>query len=177
MTATSWFRRPTSARPRPAAKPARRPFRPRLEALEARTVPSSFLVSNLNDGGSGSLRQAVLDANAHPGADTIRFAPGLSGTIHLTGGELDVTDDVSIQGPGPSTLTVSGSGLSRVFGVLGTSAQVTGLTIATVRPTWAAVSSTPAAPSTCPTFCSRATSPPQTTPWAGPCSVPGPARR
>ena len=36
--------------------------------LEDRTVPSTFTVLNLADSGEGSLRQAVLDANAHPGA-------------------------------------------------------------------------------------------------------------
>src|SRR5262249_41373982 len=58
--------------------PARPPSRVRLvlEALEDRTTPSTFTVTTLADSGAGSLRQAVLDANAHPGADTIRFANG-----------------------------------------------------------------------------------------------------
>ena len=34
-------------------------FLPRLEALEGRTVPSTFMVKNLADSGPGSLRQAV----------------------------------------------------------------------------------------------------------------------
>ena len=38
---------------------ARRVFMPRLEALEDRTVLSTFLVTNLNDSGSGSLRDAT----------------------------------------------------------------------------------------------------------------------
>ena len=47
----------------------------RLERLEDRTVLSPFLVSNLADSGADSLRQAILDANANPGADVITFAP------------------------------------------------------------------------------------------------------
>ena len=47
-----------------------------LEALEDRLVPSTFTVQNLADSGPGSLRQAILDANANPGADAIRFGPG-----------------------------------------------------------------------------------------------------
>jgi hypothetical protein len=47
-------------------------------------------------------------------------APQLSGTINLTGGELDITDAVRIQGPGRDQLTVSVGGLSRVFSVFGT---------------------------------------------------------
>ena len=46
---------------------------------------ATFTVTNTNDSGPGSLRQAILDANASPGADTIAFAipgadPGCDGT-------------------------------------------------------------------------------------------------
>ena len=40
---------------------------------------ASFVVTNLNDSGPGSLRQAILDANAATGQDTITFST--SGTI------------------------------------------------------------------------------------------------
>lgn len=33
----------------------------------------TFTVTNANDSGAGSLRQAMNDANANPGVDTIRF--------------------------------------------------------------------------------------------------------
>jgi len=32
-----------------------------------------FTVTNVNNDGAGSLRQAILDANATPGLDTINF--------------------------------------------------------------------------------------------------------
>lgn len=41
----------------------------------------TYSVTNSNDAGAGSLRQAILDANAHAGADTIAFALGASKTI------------------------------------------------------------------------------------------------
>ena len=44
---------------RQGIKPQRRGVVLRLETLEDRTVPSTFLVSNLNDSGAGSLRTAV----------------------------------------------------------------------------------------------------------------------
>jgi hypothetical protein len=43
-------------------------FRPRLERLEDRCLPST--VTNLNDAGPGSLRQAILDT---PGGGTVNF--------------------------------------------------------------------------------------------------------
>ena len=80
-----------------------RSFLPGLEMLEDRTLLSTFQVLNLHDAGLGSLRQAILDANNHSGADVIRFAPKLTGTITLSSqlGELKVTDDLRIDGPAP----------------------------------------------------------------------------
>src|SRR5262249_39691603 len=64
----------------------------RLEALEDRAVPSTFTVTNLTDHDPGSLRAAILAANANPGADTIQFAHGLHGTITLAS-EIAITQD------------------------------------------------------------------------------------
>lgn len=80
-------------------------------------VAASFQVSNLADSGLGSLRQAVLDSNALAGADEITFQVGLTGTIVLTSGEIPITDDLAISGPGASVLTVSGNDNSRIFRV------------------------------------------------------------
>lgn len=74
---------------------------------------ATFSVTNLNDSGAGSLRQAVLDANATGGADTIQI--GVTGTIGLTSGELVISESVAIQGPGARSLAISGGGLSRIL--------------------------------------------------------------
>jgi hypothetical protein len=101
-----------------------------VEALEDRFLPSTFTVFNLNDSGAGSLRQAVFDANANPGADVIDFALGVTGTISLTGGQVTITDDLQIDGPGASQIAVSGNDASRVFGIsAGTTFTLAGLTI------------------------------------------------
>src|SRR5262245_6101625 len=92
---------------------------PRLEDLECRTLPSTLTVLDLADSGPGSLRQAVLDANANPGADVIDFAPELSGTIVLTGGQPSITDDLQIDGPGADRLAISGNDSSRVLQIAG----------------------------------------------------------
>ncbi|NEP14922.1 MAG: PEP-CTERM sorting domain-containing protein [Symploca sp. SIO2C1] len=82
---------------------------------------ASFTVTNLLDFGTGSLRQAILDANGLGGADEILFDSGLSGgTINLTGGELLITDDLSISGLGADFLSVDAGGFSRVFNIGGT---------------------------------------------------------
>src|SRR5688572_26312658 len=133
---TNWLRAISTTSPRRA----RRRFLPRLEALEDRSLPSTFTVLNLADSGAGSLRQAVLDANIQPGADLIGFAPAArDGTIALTGGQLSITDDLLIDGPGVNRLTVSGNQASRVFHISGgtTDVEITGLTIANGRATGA----------------------------------------
>src|SRR5208283_584475 len=61
---------------------------------------ATFLVTNTNDSGVGSLRQAILDANANPGADTIDFAGGVTGPIALASNLPDISDNLTINGPG-----------------------------------------------------------------------------
>lgn len=74
---------------------------------------ATFTVTNLNDSGVESLRQAIIDANNTEGADEIVFSV-LSGTLTLTTGELSITDSLTIQGTG---ITVSGNNSTRVFNV------------------------------------------------------------
>lgn len=87
----------------------------RPEPLEERFVLSSFLVTNLNNGGPGSLRAAVFNANATPAADSISFHAGLAGTLVLAGAELHITAPVTITGPGSNLVKISGNNAFRVF--------------------------------------------------------------
>ncbi len=76
-----------------------------VEALEDRLVPSSYTVTNTGDLDSsgnpipGSLRQAILDANSNPGADTITFSIG-SGPATIKPDKVlpTLTDAVTIDG-------------------------------------------------------------------------------
>lgn len=108
------------------------------ETTEAYTsVLAVFNVTNTNDSGAGSLRQAILDSNDAPTNDVIVFNPELSGqTITLTSGQLQIKDDLSIDGLGANNLTISGSNNSRVFLIDDgndsnfTNVEIEGLTIA-----------------------------------------------
>ncbi len=87
-------------------------------------VNTDTVVTNTNDSGAGSLRQAILNANATLGADTITFAGVFTDAtpdiITLTSGKLTITDDITILGTGASNLTISGNNLSGVFEISGT---------------------------------------------------------
>jgi hypothetical protein len=72
-----------------------RPCQLNLEGLQDRSLPST--VVNLADDGPGSLRQATLDT---PAGGTVDFQEGLTGTITLDTGELALTKDLTIAGPG-----------------------------------------------------------------------------
>jgi hypothetical protein len=61
---------------------------------------TAYVVINTNDSGAGSLRQAILDANANPGADMITFSIAGTGvhTITLSSALPNITDTVNIDG-------------------------------------------------------------------------------
>src|SRR6266849_9420480 len=87
-----------------------------LSLLCAIAIPASattITVINTNDIGPGSLRQALADAND---GDTINFDPSIYGqTIALTSAELVIDKSITISGPGPNSLAVSGGSQFLVF--------------------------------------------------------------
>jgi hypothetical protein len=95
-------------------------------ALHADTIT----VTNTNDSGPGSLRQALADAND---SDTIDFA--VTGTIGLTIGELSVDKSITISGPGADNLAIDGNAKSRVFYVSsGRTVTISDITITNGNP-------------------------------------------
>lgn len=87
---------------------------------------ATITVTNTNDSGAGSLRQAVIGAAS---GDTILFAAGLSGqTITLTTGEIAINKSLTIGSNVP--ITISGNNASRVFNISNSgTVTLTGLTI------------------------------------------------
>ena len=73
-------------------------------------------VTNLNDSGTGSLRQSIVDAEANAGADTISFTSGLLGTITLASDLPNITENLTIIGPGIG-LVLSGNNSWKMFNV------------------------------------------------------------
>jgi CSLREA domain-containing protein len=79
--------------------------------------------ANNNDAGQGDCEGGV------PGHDIISFNAGVTGTIALATGQLSVTDDLTINGPGAGVLAVDGNGTSRVLWIDGAEVNILGLTI------------------------------------------------
>ena len=120
----------------------RRPVRPRaarsrltLHTLDARDLPSTFVVDRLTDenpaaGGAGTgltgdLRYALTNAES---GDDITFS--VIGTINLTAALPGLTNDLTLDGPGAQQLAVSGAGTGGVFVVdAGAAVTIDGLTI------------------------------------------------
>ena len=98
-------------------------------------IAADFTVNTFNDSGTGSLREAIENANADPtGEHTISFDGGLgNGTILLdsmlpmvqlgTGGNLTIT------GPGTANLAISGQSQHRILFVDSGDVTVEGITL------------------------------------------------
>lgn len=102
-------------------------FSPILMGLEDRQLLSTYVVSNTFASGSGSLANAVQQSNLNPGLDTITFTSAARGQIQLSH-QLDITDAVTISGPGAGLLAVSDSN-GRVFETHNTVVTINGLTL------------------------------------------------
>ena len=72
---------------------------------------NTFVVTNVNNSGAGSLRQAILDANGLAGADTITFNISGTGvhTINITSALPTITDTVTIDATTDDSFAANGN--------------------------------------------------------------------
>jgi len=75
---------------------------------------ATFTVTTNADSGAGSLRKAIMDANATAGADEIIF-DGVAGTIGLTSALPPLAQSLTITGPGADSLTIDGGQHESIF--------------------------------------------------------------
>jgi hypothetical protein len=139
MFFSSWLRNLRSNRGskiRASRRPAPR-FRPRLEALDDRIVPSqvNLTVSSLADSGTGTLRAAILAADAGSHSDKFTIGFTVTGTIDLQSPLPDLNNTIDILGPGASSLTVERAARVSFSSAIITvdanqAASISGLTIA-----------------------------------------------
>ncbi|MBK8701326.1 MAG: matrixin family metalloprotease [Saprospiraceae bacterium] len=78
------------------------------------TLPGHMTVSNVNDTGVGSLRQAATDVCD---SDTIVFSLPASSTIALTSAEITIDKDMQIHGLDMNNFILSGNNARRIFSV------------------------------------------------------------
>ena len=116
-----------------------------LEVIESyNSVFATLTVTNNNDSGTGSLREAIATAES---GDTIEFDPSLANqTITLTSGQLEIDKDLIIDGGNTTdgnnnpSLTISGNNAHRVLETgFQTNVTIRNLTIANGRTTEAGI--------------------------------------
>src|SRR5262245_46285902 len=116
---TSWLRNSTPTRePRQPRRAATR-FRPHLEALEDRTVPSVTVleVKSLDDSGQKTLRDAILTADQHTNK-TYEIDITKPGTITLRSSLPDLANHITIVGMGVGQTLLQRDTLAAPFRIL-----------------------------------------------------------
>ena len=92
----------------------------------------TFDVTNTNDSGPGSLRQAILNADQSAGPHAINITA--TGALQLSSPlpviNKSFSNELSIKGPGAGSLTVDGVGSNRVFFINQGNVTIQNLTIA-----------------------------------------------
>jgi hypothetical protein len=91
-----------------------------------------IVVTNINDSGPRSSRDPLAIAQD---GDTIDVT-GVSGTILLTSGELQINHNVTINGPGAGNLAVNGNATFRVFENFASKVTISGLNITASCKRW-----------------------------------------
>lgn len=91
---------------------------------------AELIVDNLNDDGTGSLREAIDQANSDPAPDVIHFDASLDGTLTLASPLPAISTDIDIIGPGAQQVAISGDQTHQILMVeAGASVLLSGLAL------------------------------------------------
>ena len=89
------------------------PLEPRIDTRPHVLLAPEVIVSNTDDAGPGSLRQAIADA---ADGSVIHFDASIAGqTIVLSSGKIDIDKALTIEGPVPAGMTISGGLTQRML--------------------------------------------------------------
>lgn len=97
---------------------------PVIASAQSEPPPATFWVTHLGAAGPGSFRAAVDAANAHPGADHVRFARGLAGTVPMNGPALTIEDALHVHGPGGTQIRLRGDSQNGILRILARAGEV-----------------------------------------------------
>jgi len=100
-----------------------------LSLVTGTPVPAgaeTYTVTSTDDAGPGTLRDAITEANANPGADEITIGP--VGTITLASALPQITGPLTITGPGATQATLDGGGF-QVFAISASKGSQVPLTV------------------------------------------------
>lgn len=106
-----------------------------LSLCSAASAATFTVNSTSDDGGAGTLRWAINQANAVGDADAIEFSLPNPSTITLTSTLPAIAGDVEINGPGAAALTISGDNTCRILAVTSGAVTIRDLTLANGRGT------------------------------------------
>jgi hypothetical protein len=73
---------------------------------------NTLLITSPSDDGSGSLRAAIAAAAS---GDVIQFDPALRGQVILLASQINITKELTIDGPGADKITISGGNRTRIL--------------------------------------------------------------
>src|SRR5436190_14557255 len=108
-----------------------------LQEIEPAEPSQTFTVTSISNSGAGTLRQAITDANANPGLDTIAFTIAGTGiqTITISSVLPTITSPVIIDGTtqpgyaGTPLIFIKANGISEAMKITAGGTTLNGLTI------------------------------------------------
>jgi hypothetical protein len=98
--------------------------------------PGGVVTTTADSGVAGTLRSCIIWANGNPGADTLTVPAGTynlsiagTGEEAATTGDLDITDDLTLNGAGAASTIIDGNALDRVFDFIAGTSELSGVTV------------------------------------------------